>query len=291
MSGRGKSAASLALIESAWQILAEIHPATVRAVCYRLFVAGAIDSMERRNTGKVSIHLTWAREQGRIPWDWIVDESREGECVPAWGDPVEFAATVSRQYRKDNWSQQGALIEVWSEKGTMRGTLAPILREYGVTFRVMHGFSSTTIVREVAQFIKHENRRVIVLYVGDWDPSGLYMSEADLPSRMAEYGSEPDEFRRLALTPEDVRGPALPSFSASDKRKDPRYRWFVGRYGTRCWEVDALSPVVLRDRLDAAIRTEIDWAAWDRSALAERAEIESLRQVMTTWTETLRGSQ
>ena len=74
--GRGKAQKSLDLIDAAHAILAQIQPATVRAVCYRLFVDGIIDSMEKKNTSKVSVQLTWAREQGLIPWGWIVDESR-----------------------------------------------------------------------------------------------------------------------------------------------------------------------------------------------------------------------
>ena len=73
--GRGKSEKSLELISIAREILEEIQPATVRAVCYRLFVAGVIDSMEKKNTSRVSVQLTWAREQGIIPWAWIVDET------------------------------------------------------------------------------------------------------------------------------------------------------------------------------------------------------------------------
>lgn len=38
---RGRSAATLDLVERARVILAEIPPCSVRAVCYRLFVAGA----------------------------------------------------------------------------------------------------------------------------------------------------------------------------------------------------------------------------------------------------------
>lgn len=286
MSGRGKSARSLQLVAAARAILHEIHPATVRAVCYRLFVAGLIDSMEKKNTSRVSVQLTWAREAGIIPWGWIVDETREAECVPAWDDPEQFAQQVSRQYRRDNWRLQNVLIEVWSEKGTMRGTLAPVLRTFGVTFRVMHGFTSATTAYDVATMIAaEEDRRVIVFYVGDWDPSGLYMSAEDLPRRMREYGAEPDEFIRLALQTSDIRDPKLPSFSVSDKRRDPRYRWFIERYGHRCWELDALSPVVLRDRLERAIGAEIDWAAWRRCEVAEAAEIASLKTVLTAWSE------
>jgi hypothetical protein len=105
----------------------------------------------------------------------------------------------------------------------MRGTLAPVLQKYGVTFRVMHGFTSATTAHDAAQMIKHENRSVVVFYVGDWDPSGLYMSQEDLPSRLAAYGAEPTDFVRLALTPTDVRDSDLPFFFARDKRADPRW--------------------------------------------------------------------
>jgi len=41
--GRGKSERSLQLIDASIDILEEIQPATVRAVCYRLFTMGLID--------------------------------------------------------------------------------------------------------------------------------------------------------------------------------------------------------------------------------------------------------
>jgi len=171
----------------------------------------------------------------------------------------------------------------------LRGTLAPVLEAYGVTFRVMHGFTSATSAYDVAQLIADEGRCVIVFYIGDWDPSGLYMSDLDLPARLTEYSAAPDAFVRLALTRSDVRNRVLPSFYAVDKRKDPRYRWFVRQYRHRCWEVDALSPVVLRDRLEAAIRAEIDWPAWHRCELAEQAETASLREVLGAWGQAKHG--
>jgi hypothetical protein len=43
--GRGRSQKSLALVQLAREILEEIQPASVRAVCYQLFTRGAIPSM------------------------------------------------------------------------------------------------------------------------------------------------------------------------------------------------------------------------------------------------------
>ena len=53
----------------------------------------------------------------------------------------------------------------------------------------------------------------------------------------------------------------LPSFHVETKKKDPRYAWYRERYGLRCWELDALSPVILRDRIERAIRKAGRWSA------------------------------
>jgi hypothetical protein len=278
--GRGKSARSLALVDAASRILSEIHPASVRAVCYRLFAAGLIPSMAKASTARVSKQLTWARERGVIPWNWIVDETREAERVAMWADPTAFIETVQRSYRRDRWRDQPHWLEVWSEKGTIRGTLAPVLHNYGVTFRVMHGFASSTAVHQIAEETQQATKPLTILYVGDWDPSGLHMSALDLPSRLARYHSDA-RLIRLALADEDLA--TLPSFPVDTKRGDPRYRWFAERFGSTCWELDALSPVLLRDRVERAIVDRLDQAAWDRAGVAESAECESLEGVLKAW--------
>lgn len=279
--GRGKSPRSLALIEAIRTSLAEIQPASVRAVCYRLFVLKLIASMVKSETNRVSTLLTWAREHHIIPWGWVVDETREPERVNAWDDPAAYVETVKRAYRRDRWTDQPESIEVWSEKGTVRGTLAPVLHAYGVTFRVMHGYGSATAVHQAAQDSQRGEKRLTVLYVGDWDPSGLHMSDVDLPRRLQAYGGRVDLIR-VALTEADTRS-GLPSFSVETKRRDPRYRWFKERYGATCWELDALSPVVLRDRVEQAIVDRLDPVAWKRAEVVEQAERDSLTSILATW--------
>lgn len=279
--GRGKSVRTWELIGEARTILQEIQPASVRAVCYRLFTMGVITSMAKSETNKVSVQLTYAREHHIIPWQWIVDETREAERVSAWKDPAAFCETVKRSYRRDRWADQENWVEVWSEKGTIRGTLAPILETYGVTFRVMHGYASATAIQQVAIETQDADRPLTVLYVGDWDPSGLHMSEVDLPGRLREYDGDVD-LHRLALTRGHTLS-GLPSFKASTKLKDPRYRWFIDRYGSNCWELDALNPVVLRRRVEQAIVALLDMDAWRRADVVERAEQESLSSILATW--------
>lgn len=283
--GRGLAQRTIELRTRCHDILNEIQPATVRSVCYRLFVAKAIPDMHTNSTAKISRILTRAREDGMIPWTWIVDETRSLELAQQWNDPVAFAATVKRSYRRDLWSQQPQRVEIWSEKGTMRGTLDPVLREYGVGFRVMHGFSSATVMHDIASATA-DATPLRVFYIGDWDPSGMHMSELDVPKRLDDYGAHV-QISRLALTADDLALPDLAgtSFPASAKRKDPRYRWFVDAFGHDCWEIDALNPVMVRDRVEAAIVSMItDLDAWDRYEATERAELASLNEVLAGWT-------
>lgn len=275
--GRGKAQKSLDLIDAAYVFLAQQNPTTVRGVCYHLFTIGVIPSMSRNDTSRVSRLLKDAREDNTIPWEWIVDETRELERIASWRDPAAYVRAVRRSYRRDFWAEQPGRVEVWSEKGTVRGVLAPVLEEYGVGFRVMHGFGSATSVHDVAEY----SDDLTALYVGDWDPSGLYMSEQDLPDRLKRYGGYTVTIERIALLSGDL--PSLPSFPASDKRKDPRYRWFVERYGARCWELDAMQPNDLRARVEQAIEEVIDPEAWERCERAQEAEQHSLETLLDKW--------
>jgi hypothetical protein len=276
---RGLGLKSLALIRAMVEIVEAAQPITGRGVGYKLFVKKLIPSMKTGDMQRVYRLLKEARERGMIPWDWIVDESRQLEKTASWDNPDEFARNMINSYRREYWNQQPVRVEVWSEKGTVRGVLRPVLDEFGIGFRVVHGFASATIVHDVAE--DDDGRELIVLYVGDWDPSGLCMSEHDLPDRLKRYDGAHVVLKRIALTRDQLAG--LPSFPASDKTKDTRYSWFTRNYGHECWELDALDPNLLRDCVRKQIEDYIEPVAWERCKVTERAEQVSLRGIMRSW--------
>ena len=65
--------------------------------------------------------------------------------------------------------------------GTVRGVLQPLLDEYGVVFNPVHGFNSATNMNDVSK--DDDGRPLTILYIGDFDPSGMWMSERDIPER------------------------------------------------------------------------------------------------------------
>jgi hypothetical protein len=280
---RGKARATLELIATCSEILEEAAPITVRGVCYKLFVRGLIPDMSTRSTQRISRILTAAREDGSIDWRQIVDDQRQVDVAATWSDPAAYVQAVERSYRKDYWQSQPVNLAVWSEKGTVGGVLAPVLDTYGVGFLVQKGLR----VVHVRHVPCADGGDMTVLYVGDHDPSGLHMSEVDLPGRVERYGGW-IEIERIALRRSDCDD--LPGFPAAEKAKDPRYRWYVEHHGDECWELDAMDPVDLRKRVAAEIHARIDWDVRNYSATIERAEKHSMRVALDQWKATLGGT-
>ena len=283
--GRGRAQKSLDLIKAMYAAAEEAQPITGRGIGYKLFTQGLIASMETGEMQRVYRLLREAREEETIPWEWIVDETRELEKASTWANPERYARCVARSYRRDFWQQQPERVEVWSEKGTIRGVLQPVLDKYAVGFRVLHGYSSATSIYDAAN--DGDDKPLSVHYVGDYDPSGMNMSEIDLPQRLEKYGGNHIDLQRIALTEGQVED--LQSFPASDKgpkrgkRGDPRYEWYVDNYGKRCWELDAMDPRNLREIVERAIRSRIEPVAWARCEEINKAEQESLRTVLDGW--------
>ena len=94
---RGKSCKTMALRHEAAEILEAIQPASVRAVCYKLFTQGLIPNMGKNATNRVGRVLKEAREEGYIPWDWIVDETRKAELPGAPGQTPRSSRTGCKE--------------------------------------------------------------------------------------------------------------------------------------------------------------------------------------------------
>ncbi len=279
---RGVALKTALLINAATDILAEIQPASVRAVCYQLFNRKLIPDMGKNETARVSRILTKAREDTVISWDAIIDETREVELRQSWNNPEQYVATVMRSYRRDRWDDQPRRLMVVSEKGTVGGTLRPIMHEYGVPFQVYHGFGSATALHDLAELSVQDTRPLTLLYCGDHDPSGRYMSDMDLPDRITRYGGNA-WIERVAVTAEQIADHDLPTFTAAEKTKDARHAWFVTEHGQTCCELDALNPNVLRDLVRRAIRAHLDRNAWSRAESVENAERASLTDFFESW--------
>ena len=186
--GRGRAKRSLVLIDAMFEIAKAAQPITGRGVGYKLFVQKLIQSMSRQDMNAVYRLLKEAREEGTIPWSWIVDETRELEKVAMWDNPAAFVRTMGNSYRREFWNWQPVVSKCGARKAPSAESFAP--RSTNTVWA--SAYSTGSVVRRPSwKFAGHDDRRpLIVLYVGDLDPSGVCMSEADLPKRFREYGGD-----------------------------------------------------------------------------------------------------
>jgi hypothetical protein len=269
------------------KIVEERRPCTIRSVQYVLFGMKLVSSMsEHSEEARISRVMTSMRDrdpddEGWLDWHDIVDNTRQPvlpSTDPSLASSLEAAI---KWYRRDRWQDQPEIVEVWSEKATVEGVLAPVLEEYGVPFRYLRGFGSGTAIKQALEYNEDHGKTLHVLYIGDWDPSGMCMSEVDLPKRIDKYNEEfaiDLDLRRIALLRSDLR--QLPHYDLATKRNDSRYNWFVARYGNRGYELDALDPRELRARVEREIARHVDTEAWNASAVHEKGEIDTYKTLL-----------
>jgi hypothetical protein len=275
------------LIDAAIKILAEQWPMTVRQLFYALVSAVIIQNC-LRDYKRTSRAITIARRDDRVPYEQIVDRSRPTYFSSNWNSVAELGEAMElqlQQYRRDYWQDQPTYCEMICEKDALTGSLDPVRREYGLTLEALRGFDSESKTHEVAKrFVdaRQDGKKVVVLYLGDWDPSGECI-EVDLKDRIVAnmrkvLGLPKDardplldiEIRRIAIFKEDIRKFNLPPLKVKDT--DRRSAKFVRKHGNRAVELDALPPNELRGRLRIAIESLIDRAAWNRARLVEEAQ-------------------
>jgi len=163
------------IIRTTLQYLEDRHPETVRSILYYLTSLKVID--KDFNLSQV---LSRARKAGLLPYDWIIDLSREPILVYMWDSIEDFIVEALNQYRSNWWEEQEYYVEVWIEKRTLIKKLTPICRHFGVTLMPCGGWTSITWLEEGANRYREwfrKNKKLVMIYLGDFDPSGRKMYE------------------------------------------------------------------------------------------------------------------
>jgi len=104
---------------------------------------------------------------------------------------------------------------------------------------------------------------------------------------LKRYGSQ-WQFQRIAVLESDTEN--LPSFDAETKSSDKRYAWFVENFGHTCWELDAIDPNDLRQRVREQIETRLNLPAWEHAKRIEAVEVNSMHSFHRAWKNRLQGA-
>ena len=281
MLGRGKAASTIALGEAAYDILAESDRAmTLRQLYYALVSTAAIPKTEAAY-GKLKRVMRDLREDGTVPWSWLVDHTRGVFAARTWDGIEDLLRDTAKLYRRDLMRQQEVAIQLWAESDSIGSVIATIANRYTVPTFIGRGYAARGYLWEAARdavAAHNAGKAVTILHVGDFDPSGedifrdveetlrVYALAIDegFPARaIREYLSrlgafatgETDwfDFERLALTQQQVDRYHLPS--RPPKASDTRTAKFTGRGAV---EVEALPAEVLVAIVEQAIVESID---------------------------------
>ncbi|QNI53606.1 hypothetical protein SynBIOSE41_01085 [Synechococcus sp. BIOS-E4-1] len=202
------------------------------------------------------------RKSAELPWNYIVDESRASYGVSRWNNPAGFAETAPWFYRLDFWREQNQRPLVLVEKAGQIPVYMQHARGLGVDVAACKGYGSASYLRSVALSVNEhicEGQAIHLLVCADFDPSGDDWPRAAL-EEIQSHVSNPDliTMQRVLVTRDDLDDFGAQVALRGANKNDSRTKRFLERHGFTpdqevCVEMDAMSPAVARDRIEAAV--------------------------------------
>jgi len=251
---------------------------SLRQLYYQFVARDLIPNTERsyKNLGTL---ISEARLCGLIDWNMIRDRGRIREENSHWNSPADILHSAAEWFRIFKWEDQPYHVEVMVEKQALEGVLLPVCSELDIAFTANKGYSSSSALYESGKRlarIRKGKRGVIVLYLGDHDPSGIDMTR-DVKERLELFSRGPVDVRRLALNMQQIEELQPPENPA--KLTDSRASQYVKRFGYSSWELDAIEPRALAKIVRDAMEAVRDDEEWNDAEMREENMREALRTI------------
>ena len=142
-------------------------------------------------------------------------------------------------------------MEIYVEKDSIRNFISELARKYELNVQVLRGFASLSMYRKAIERARKKGVNT-VLYIGDFDPSGLLIEAIAEEEMNSNTGIK---FYRLAITLEQIRKFKPPSRPVN--MKDSRAQTYVEKYGDRVWDVEAIRPRTLYRLIESGIKEKV----------------------------------
>lgn len=258
-------------------VLSEDHPQSVRHVFYRMTDPRLPEPVEKSDRGyrHVQDRCVKLRRSGAIPYGWIADMSRRGYYVNTFHGAGDFLRRMRGLYRADLWRDAALRCEVWVESRSIASVLIDDCDELAVALFPCGGFSSLSFVHSAAEEHNEsaDDRPLVVLYVGDYDPAGVLIDQA-LERELRLHLSEriPLIFVRVGINPEQIESYKLPT----KPRKDSDRR---SLYVAETVEAEAMPARILRGILRERIERMLPEGALAAAKVAEQSEREHIERI------------
>jgi hypothetical protein len=255
-------------------------PMTVRQVFYQLVARNIIEKTEEEYQRTVIRLMTKMRLDGSLPFDWIVDETREVRNMETFDSVEDALAHTAQFYRRSALAQSDDYVEIWLEKDALAGVLWDETSDYDVPLMVSRGMPSLTFLYGSAQQIRRAaeaGKRTYIYQFGDHDPSGVLIPKT-IEKRLAELCEKmdcpPPTVKRMALTEAQITRFNLPT-RPTKRRGNTHARTFAGD----SVELDALPPYALRGMVTKVIERHVSPRMTNALRVAEESEREILRKL------------
>lgn len=245
--------------------LHDYYPLTLRQVYYRLVAAQVIENTKSKYNDLSKV-IKQMRLDKMLPWDVIEDRTRRVSGKRGYTDAGEYLREKVDSMGYTGFSRcmvqgQEKYIEIWVEKDALSRVFEDVAWDYCIRCVTCKGYQSISFLkayRERAQKALDNNQEPVVLYFGDFDPSGVQMFEAAQNSLENDFGIHGVRYKRIALNLEDIKNYNLPNDPEAVKKTDKRYQAFVDQYGEYAVELDALHPRELKTIAVEAVEGELD---------------------------------
>lgn len=262
---------------------------TLRQLYYQL-VSKDIIPNKQEEYSKLSTLLKEGRMGGIIDWEAIEDRLRQPYRPPSFNSPKNILDAAINQFELPRMKGQDTYLEVWVEKDALSGVLKRVTKKYHIPLIVNRGYSSVSAMFDAynrfRNGLEEDAEKIIVLYLGDFDPSGLDMIR-DIKERIEEFSYSyyeftfPFEIIPIALTKDQIDKYTPPPNPA--KITDPRAKDFISKYGSTSWEVDALPPNILHELLENSIKEYINIDKYDdilSKEFKDKLKLKSLKKYL-----------
>jgi hypothetical protein len=259
------------IIERAAEIVRSYETGvTLRQLFYRLVSAQLIGNTQAAYK-RLSSLTAEARRAGDFPD--LIDRGREIHLPTHFTSVGNALFNIMRWYRLDRTEGQDVSLYLGVEKNGMVEQLSAWFGDLGVPILALGGYSSQTYVDDVVAHVEAQERPAVLLYAGDFDPSG-----EDIDRDFEERTDCWDKVVRVALSAAQVRQYRLPPNPG--KATDSRAAAFVARHGELVQvELDALDPNDLRTLFTEAVGAFWDTSAYELVRERERDDLRRLREV------------
>ena len=278
-------------IRSTMDELRRWWPMTKRQIFYRLISSDAVKQKCWHWAGRqVDIYkalgrtLKWMRIDDKLPWSAITDEHRVTTPKIGFTDVREFVDSEMYNflsgYGRCMAQKQKNYIEVWIEKATLLHIIKPVVDSFCRRVVVCKGYNSITFQAEFYNRATEAigmDQQPIVLYFGDWDPSGVNMIYAAMQTITDELDLDMVRYIRAGINPEHFG--MIQANPVPVKLSDTRSRRFIKQYVEIAYELDAFHPEQLQKLVRTSIEAFTDMSEYDENAAKEELDIEVINEL------------